>query len=158
MPNQRPPTSVHHKNAGLSDLSINGTHNLRTHPPWKRVALEKRTPNNTHPRSRRTAPQESATIQPSKGGMSKPQKVRQPKNAPSPLSPHHLPFLPSHPHADKTNHPTALKHSVGKRHRRCILKPIHVRALTKRTSHNHGTFGVATCTLSRQPNTWIDFK
>ena len=61
-------------------------------------------------------------------GCQNPQKVRQPKKRSlSPLSsPPPLP-LPHSPHADKTNHPTALKHSVGKRHRRCILKPIHVR-------------------------------
>ena len=60
-----------------------------------------RTPNNTHLRSRRTAPQESGDNSTEQGGMSKPKKVRQAKkkNPPSP-----------HTHTDKTNHPTALKH------------------------------------------------
>ena len=67
---------------------------------WKRMALETRTPNNTHHRSRRTAPQDSGDNSTEQGGMPKPQKVRQPKKK----------ALSLLPHADKTNHPTALKH------------------------------------------------
>ena len=66
--------------------------------PWKRMALEARTPN-THPRSRRIAPQESGDNSTEQGGMPKPQKERD-RRKKRPLS----------PHADRTNHPTALKH------------------------------------------------
>ena len=72
-------------------------------PMEAHVALETRTPNNTHPCSRRTAPQESGDNSTEHGGMPKPQKSEiAEKKRPSPLS------LPTH--ADKTNHPPALKH------------------------------------------------
>ena len=41
---------------------------------WKRMAHETRTPNDTHPRSRRTAPQESGDNSTEQGGMPKPPK------------------------------------------------------------------------------------
>ncbi len=98
IPNQRLPISFHHENDLPSDLFINGTQSSNP-TPWKRMALETRTPNNTHPRSRRTAPQESGDNSTEHGGMLKP-KSETPKKK-----------RPSHPYVDKTNHPTAPKHS-----------------------------------------------
>ena len=67
---------------------------------WKRMALETRTHNETHPRSRRTAPQESGDNSPEHGGMPKPKGGTAEKKGPPS-------FLP--PPCGKT-HPTALKH------------------------------------------------
>ena len=55
MPNQRPPNSLHHENALLSDLVINETPKA-SNATHTSMALEKRTPNTTHPRSSRIAP------------------------------------------------------------------------------------------------------
>ena len=148
----------------LSNLFIQWNTQASNPTPSKRMALETRTPNNTHRRSRRTAPQESGDNSTKQGGMPKPPKVRQPKK--TVLS----------PSADKQNQPTSLKQIPRTRtkppaQRRLLTsalflkpprtekaRPIQVRALTTHTSHTHGTFGMATCTLSRQPNTWIDFE
>ena len=70
IPNPRPPNSLHHGNALLSDLFINGTHNLRTQPCGS--AWQTRTHNETHPHSRGTAPQKSGDNSPKHGGMPKP--------------------------------------------------------------------------------------
>ena len=69
--------------------------------PRKPMALETRTPNSTHPRSRRTAPQASGDNSTEQGGVPKPQKVRHPKKT------NGSPLLP---HVNHTNHPAALKH------------------------------------------------
>ena len=65
--------------------------------PWKRVALGTRTPNDTHPRSKRTGPQQSGDNSPEHGGMPKSKKIANRKNRKPPS------FWAG-------NGPTALKH------------------------------------------------
>ena len=66
------------------------------------ITLETQTHNETHPRSRRTAPQESGENAPEHGGMPKPKGETAGKKRT--LS------LPLSPVLVKKTHPTALKH------------------------------------------------
>ena len=123
------------------------------------------TQRDTYPRSRRTAPQESGDISTEPGGMPKfPKNETGEKNGPpSPLSPSSLPLTKqTTPQRSSTSrvHAQSHQHNVGQGRRRCILKPpcteearpIHVRALTTRTSYIKDSFGMATCTYdAKQP-------
>ena len=90
------------KNALQCDPFISGTSNLRTQLHGKRMALETRTPNNTHPRSRRTAPARKRPqfIQAGRDAKTPRREIAEKKKQPSSLlSPH----IPSHTLTEQTD-------------------------------------------------------
>ena len=83
---------------------------------WKRMAIETRTPNDPHPRSRRTVPQESGDNAPKHGGMPKLKRETAETN--------------QHTHPFKDCGPTVLKH-----HPRTRTKPPSQRRLSATALH-----------------------
>ena len=135
---------------------------------WKRMALETRTHNETHPRFRRTASQESGYNLPEPGGMPEPQGGTAETNdlLPPSLSPpcekitHFSAQAPPAYTRKVTPTTSAINIRVvsSTHHVPKNSEQYHVRALATRTSHLKGRLGMATCTLCRLPNTWIDNK
>ena len=78
--NQRQPNSLRDGNTLLSDFLHQWKTQSLNPTLWKRMALETRTPNDTHPRSKRTARKRAATIHPGMAGCQSPKMRQNSKN------------------------------------------------------------------------------
>ena len=86
----------------------------------KRRTLETRTPNDTHPHSRRTVPQDSGDNSPQRGGMPQPKSETTDKNR---THQHYKKKHTTQPRSSTTRvHAQSHLHNVGYSYPRCIQK------------------------------------